>query len=68
MFIKHKILSIEIPDIPQLFVATCFKGLVKPLPSKDFNSRGCNTKRCLCKQSGLLCNSRCHPNITCSHK
>jgi len=28
----------------------------------------CNTKRCLCKKSGLLCNSRCHPNITCSNK
>jgi len=24
MFIKHKILSIEISDIPQLFVATCY--------------------------------------------
>jgi hypothetical protein len=28
----------------------------------------CNTKRCLCKKSGLLCNSRCHSNITCSNK
>jgi hypothetical protein len=28
----------------------------------------CNTKRCLSKKSGLLCNSRCHPNITCSNK
>ena len=28
----------------------------------------CNTKRCMCKKSGLLCNSRCHPNITCSNK
>ena len=28
----------------------------------------CNTKRCLCKKSVLLCNSRCHPNITCSNK
>jgi hypothetical protein len=27
----------------------------------------CNTKRCLCKKSGLLCNSRCHPNIACSN-
>ncbi|XP_071136484.1 uncharacterized protein [Mytilus edulis] len=28
----------------------------------------CNTKRCLCKKSGQMCNSRCHPNITCSNK
>ena len=28
----------------------------------------CSTKRCLCKKSGLLCNSRCPPNITCSNK
>lgn len=27
----------------------------------------CNTKRCLCKKSGLLCNSHCHLNITCSN-
>ena len=27
----------------------------------------CNTKRCLCKKSGQLCNSRCHPNLTCKN-
>jgi hypothetical protein len=24
----------------------------------------CNTKRCLCKKCGILCNSRCHPNMS----
>ena len=28
----------------------------------------CNTKRCLCKKSGQMCNSRCHPNLTWSNK
>ena len=28
----------------------------------------CNTKRCLCKKSGQMCNICCHLNITCSNK
>jgi hypothetical protein len=28
----------------------------------------CYTKRCMCKKSGLICNSRCHPNIDCCNK
>jgi hypothetical protein len=28
----------------------------------------CNTERCLCRKNGLMCNNRCHPNITCMNK
>ena len=29
---------------------------------------GCQNGRCKCKRSNVLCNSRCHPNITCKNK
>ena len=35
MFIKHKILSIEIPDIPQLFVATCYVPMTTTIAQKS---------------------------------
>ncbi|CAF1500966.1 unnamed protein product, partial [Rotaria sordida] len=28
----------------------------------------CTTKRCKCKQSNVLCNSRCHNSTTCKNK
>lgn len=30
--------------------------------------KGCMSKRCLCKKSGYLCNSKCHDSFSCNNK
>ncbi|CAF1560471.1 unnamed protein product, partial [Rotaria sordida] len=35
---------------------------------KCFCKGQCTTKRCKCKQSNVLCNSRCHNSTTCKNK
>ena len=28
----------------------------------------CEQNRCACRKAGQICNSRCHPNLTCKNK
>ena len=31
-------------------------------------AKGCNTNKCQCRKSGVLCNSKCHRSSSCSNK